>query len=128
MPTRSTALPGAVVASAVPYLARPLTMAPPDGRQGAWSFVTADQDTFMEAFLISTGIVALAEVGDKTQLLALILAARFRKAHPIILGIFAATVANHGFAGALGSWITALTTPQTMRWVLGISFLVMAVW
>ena len=82
----------------------------------------------MEAFLISTGIVALAEIGDKTQLLAFILAAKFRKPLPIILGILVATLANHAFAGALGSWITALMTPQTLRWVLGVSFIAMAIW
>lgn len=82
----------------------------------------------MEAFLVSTGIVALAEVGDKTQLLAFVLAAKFRKPLPIIAGILLATLVNHGFAGALGAWITALMTPATLRWVLGISFLGMAVW
>ncbi len=82
----------------------------------------------MEAFLVATGIVALAEIGDKTQLLAFILAARFRKPLPIIAGILIATLANHSFAGALGAWLTALMTPQALRWVLGISFLGMAVW
>lgn len=82
----------------------------------------------MEAFLISTGIVALAEIGDKTQLLAFILAARFRKPLPIVLGILLATIANHAFAGALGAWLTALMGPQTLRWILGISFLGMAAW
>jgi Ca2+/H+ antiporter, TMEM165/GDT1 family len=82
----------------------------------------------MEAFLVSTGIVALAEIGDKTQLLAFILAAKFRKPLPIILGILIATLANHGFAGALGAWITTLVDPQTMRWVLGVSFIAMAAW
>ena len=82
----------------------------------------------MEAFLISTGIVALAEIGDKTQLLAFILAAKFRKPLPIIAGILLATLANHGFAGALGSWITAVLSPETLRWVLGISFIAMAGW
>ncbi|MGB5147540.1 MAG: TMEM165/GDT1 family protein, partial [Porticoccaceae bacterium] len=82
----------------------------------------------MEAFLVSTGIVALAEIGDKTQLLAFILAARFRRPLPIIAGILIATLVNHSFAGALGAWITALMTPQTLRWVLGISFLGMAIW
>lgn len=82
----------------------------------------------MEAFLISTGIVALAEIGDKTQLLAFILAAKFRRPLPIIIGIFVATVANHAFAGALGSWITLLVGPETLRWVLGLSFLGMAIW
>lgn len=82
----------------------------------------------MEAFLISTGIVALAEIGDKTQLLAFILAAKFKKPVPIILGILAATLVNHGFAGALGEWITALVSPQIMRWILGGSFIAMALW
>lgn len=82
----------------------------------------------MEAFLISTGIVALAEIGDKTQLLAFILAAKFRKPLPIVLGILVATVANHALAGALGSWITSLLEPETLRWILGISFIAMAVW
>ena len=82
----------------------------------------------MEAFLISTGIVALAEIGDKTQLLAFILAAKFRKPWPINAGILAATIANHAFAGALGSWITSQVAPETMRWVLGLSFLGMAAW
>ena len=82
----------------------------------------------MEAFLISTGIVALAEIGDKTQLLAFILAAKFRKPWPIIAGILVATLANHGFAGALGTWITTLVDPQALRWILGLSFIAMAVW
>ena len=82
----------------------------------------------MEAFLVSTGLVALAEIGDKTQLLAFLLAARFRKPWPICLGILIATLVNHAGAGALGAWITAQVSPQTMRWVLGIGFLAMAAW
>src|SRR5690554_37121 len=82
----------------------------------------------MEAFLLSTGIVALAEIGDKTQLLAFVLAAKFRKPLPIILGILVATLANHAFAGAVGAWITTLVDPAILRWILGISFLAMAVW
>ena len=82
----------------------------------------------MEAFLISTGIVALAEIGDKTQLLAFILAAKFRKPVPIVLGILVATIANHALAGALGVWITSLMSPQALRWVLGVSFVAMAIW
>jgi len=82
----------------------------------------------MEAFLVSTGIVALAEIGDKTQLLAFILAAKFRKPTPIIVGILAATIANHAFAGALGTWITSLPAPEATRWILGLSFIGMAVW
>lgn len=86
------------------------------------------QEIFMEAFLVPTGIVALAEIGDKTQLLAFILAARFRKPAPIIVGILAATIANHALAGAVGTWITSLLAPETMRWILGLSFIGMAVW
>jgi len=82
----------------------------------------------MEAFLISTGIVALAEIGDKTQLLAFILAAKFRKPVPIIVGILVATLANHGFAGAVGAWITTQIGPETLRWILGVSFIAMAAW
>ncbi len=82
----------------------------------------------MEAFLISTGVVALAEIGDKTQLLAFILAAKFRKPWPIIMGILLATLANHGLAGALGAWITSYMGPGILRWILGLSFLAMAAW
>ena len=82
----------------------------------------------MEALLVSIGVVALAEMGDKTQLLAFLLAARFKKPLPIILGIFAATAVNHGIAGALGAWITSVVSPQVMRWVLGLSFIGMAAW
>jgi putative Ca2+/H+ antiporter (TMEM165/GDT1 family) len=82
----------------------------------------------MEALLISTGVVALAEIGDKTQLLAFILAARFKKPLPIIAGILCATVVNHGLAGALGAWITSVLSPEVLRWVLGLSFIGMAVW
>ena len=82
----------------------------------------------MHALLISAGVVALAEMGDKTQLLAFILAARFKRPLPIIAGIFVATLFNHGLAGALGAWITTAVSPQLLRWILGLSFLGMAVW
>lgn len=82
----------------------------------------------MEAFLISTGLVALAEIGDKTQLLAFILAARFRRPGAICLGILIATLVNHACAGALGSWITTQVSAQTLRWGLGVGFIAMAVW
>lgn len=82
----------------------------------------------MESLLVSTGVVALAEIGDKTQLLAFILAARFQKPLPIIAGILVATLVNHGLAGALGTWITASVDPEILRWVLGASFIAMAVW
>jgi putative Ca2+/H+ antiporter (TMEM165/GDT1 family) len=82
----------------------------------------------MEALWISTGVVALAEIGDKTQLLAFLLAARFKKPLPIVLGILVATLANHGLAGAVGIWITTVLNPEVLRWVLGLSFLTMAIW
>jgi putative Ca2+/H+ antiporter (TMEM165/GDT1 family) len=82
----------------------------------------------MESLLVSTGVVALAEIGDKTQLLAFLLAARFKKPLPIVLGILLATIVNHGLAGALGAWITRVTSPDILRWVLGLSFIGMAVW
>ncbi len=82
----------------------------------------------MDAFLLSTGVVALAEIGDKTQLLAFLLAARFRKPAPIVAGILVATLVNHGLAGALGGWITSQIDPAIMRWMLGASFLGMAAW
>jgi putative Ca2+/H+ antiporter (TMEM165/GDT1 family) len=82
----------------------------------------------MEAFLISTGIVTLAEMGDKTQLLALVLAARFRKPWPIVWGILVATLANHALAGAVGASVTRFLGPDVLRWVLGGSFIAMAIW
>lgn len=82
----------------------------------------------MEAFFVSAGIVALAEMGDKTQLLTLVLALRFRRPWPIVLGIFAATLINHTLAGAVGAWVTTQLGPQALRWALGLSFIAMAVW
>ncbi len=82
----------------------------------------------MEAFLVSTGIVALGEMGDKTQLLALLLAARFRRPLPIILGILVATLVNHACAAAVGDWIARALGPDLLRWVIGGSFLAMAAW
>ena len=82
----------------------------------------------MESLFVSTGVVALAEIGDKTQLLAFLLATRFKKPLPIIAGILVATVLNHAMAGALGAWITATLSPEILRWILGLSFLGMAAW
>lgn len=82
----------------------------------------------MEAFLVSTGIVALGEMGDKTQLLALLLAARFRRPVPIVLGILVATLANHALAGMVGDWIARALGPDLLRWVIGLSFIAMAAW
>lgn len=82
----------------------------------------------LEAFAVSTGVVALGEMGDKTQLLALLLAARFRKPWPIMAGILVATLANHALAAALGTWLARSVDPQWMRWVLGGSFIAVALW
>jgi putative Ca2+/H+ antiporter (TMEM165/GDT1 family) len=82
----------------------------------------------MEAFIVSTGIVALGEMGDKTQLLALVLAARFRRPWPIVAGILVATLANHAAAGAVGGWVASWLGPDLLRWVVGGGFVLMAAW
>ena len=82
----------------------------------------------LESLLVSTGVIALAEVGDKTQLLAFLLAARYKKPLPIIAGIFVATLINHALAGALGGWLTSAVDQRILRWVLGLSFVAMGIW
>ncbi len=82
----------------------------------------------MDALWISTAVVALAEIGDKTQLLAIVLAAKFRRPVPIILGIFAATLLNHAAAATLGYFISQWLTGQTFRLIVGAAFIVMAAW
>jgi putative Ca2+/H+ antiporter (TMEM165/GDT1 family) len=82
----------------------------------------------MEALLVSTLVVALGEIGDKTQLLALLLAARFRRPIPIILGILVATLANHSIAGLVGEWVRTSLPPNTLRWILGLSFIAIGLW
>lgn len=82
----------------------------------------------MEAFLVSAGVVALAEIGDKTQLLAFVLAARYRRPWPIIAGIVTATLVNHAIAGAFGAWVVRLLGPEILKWVLALSFFAMAAW
>jgi putative Ca2+/H+ antiporter (TMEM165/GDT1 family) len=82
----------------------------------------------MEAWLVSTGVVALGEMGDKTQLLAILLAARFRRPLPIVLGILVATLVNHALAGLVGDWVAHALGPNLLRWVIGLSFIGMAVW
>ncbi len=82
----------------------------------------------MEAFFVSTGVVALAEMGDKTQLLSLVLAARFRKPWPICAGILVSTLANHAGAAAIGEWLASLLGPDVLRWIVGLSFIAMAGW
>lgn len=82
----------------------------------------------MQGFLVSTGLVALAEMGDKTQLLSFMLAARYRRPWPIIAGILAATLANHALAGALGDWLPQIANKEALRWIVALSFLAMAAW
>ena len=91
-------------------------------------FARSRQTALMEPLLVSTGVVAIAEIGDKTQLLALILAARYRKPLPIILGILVATLANHGLAAWLGALAASWLGPDVLRWILGLAFLAMAAW
>jgi len=119
-----------MVQAASASLARPLTTPSrlQGPREGVVIVFTPALELLMEAFLISTGVVALAEIGDKTQLLALVLAARYRKPVPIVLGILIATLLNHALAGTLGAVVARLVDPHAMRWVLGISFIAMAVW
>lgn len=82
----------------------------------------------MEAFLVSALIVAIGEIGDKTQLLSLILSARYRRPVPIICGILAATLLNHALAAMVGEWIRGALSPQTLRWTLGASFIAIGLW
>ena len=82
----------------------------------------------MEAFLVSSAVVGLAEIGDKTQILSLMLAARFQRPAPIIFGILVATLANHVAAGLAGTFFGGLLSGPWMRWILAISFLSVAVW
>jgi Ca2+/H+ antiporter, TMEM165/GDT1 family len=91
-------------------------------------FGVSGPENSMEAFLVSTGVVALGEMGDKTQLLAFLLAAKFKRPLPIILGVLTATLVNHTAAGALGAWIAQALGPQILRWVIGLGFLAMAAW
>jgi len=82
----------------------------------------------LETFLLSTALVALAEMGDKTQLLAFVLAARLKRKGAIVLGIFAATLANHFLAGWVGTWLATLVAPHLLRWIVALSFLVFGLW
>ena len=82
----------------------------------------------MEAFFVSTAVVALGEIGDKTQLLALFLAVRFRRPWPIVAGILVATLVNHTIAGALGNWIRGAVAPDALKWLLALSFFAVAAW
>ncbi|MBI4293915.1 MAG: TMEM165/GDT1 family protein [Betaproteobacteria bacterium] len=82
----------------------------------------------MEAFLVSTLVVAIGEIGDKTQLLSLVLAARFQRPLPIAFGILFATLANHSLAGLAGEWIRVSVSADVLRWALGLSFIAVALW
>jgi Ca2+/H+ antiporter, TMEM165/GDT1 family len=97
--------------------------------QGLWGLcVFWPVECAVESFFVSTGIVALGEMGDKTQLLAFVLAARFKRPVPIILGILVATLLNHAGAAAAGAWVASVLGPQMLRWVVGAGFIAMAVW
>jgi putative Ca2+/H+ antiporter (TMEM165/GDT1 family) len=82
----------------------------------------------MQSFLVATGVVALAEIGDKTQILSLMLAARYRKPVPIILGVLTATLANHAAAGGIGTWLASVLNPSVLNWTIVASFILMAGW
>jgi putative Ca2+/H+ antiporter (TMEM165/GDT1 family) len=82
----------------------------------------------MEALLVSTFVVALAEMGDKTQLLSIVLAAKLKRRVPIILGILVATLANHFLAGGVGVWLAALVPPDALRWIVALSFVAFGLW
>jgi putative Ca2+/H+ antiporter (TMEM165/GDT1 family) len=116
------------MAQAVPNLARPLTaIALKAGERRGQSSRPA-VGIAVEALLVSTGLIGLAEIGDKTQLLALLLATRFRRPLPIIAGILVATLVNHALAGALGGWVTGAVGAQALRWSVGLSFIAMGIW
>ena len=85
-------------------------------------------ETLLEAFLVSTGVVTLGEMGDKTQLLAMLLAVKFRRPLPIVLGILVATLLNHATAGLVGAWVANTLGTDLLRWVIGVSFIAMAAW
>lgn len=82
----------------------------------------------MEALFTSTLIVAVAEMGDKTQLLSFVLAARFKRPWPIVLGILLATLANHFLAGSVGAWLATLVSPQALKWIVALSFFAFGLW
>ena len=98
------------------------------GRARGHSVTRPAPEFRLEALFVSTGVVALAEIGDKTQLLTLVLAARYKRPWPIVFGIFVATLVNHFIAGAVGAWLGHSLDDDALRWVLGVSFLAMAAW
>src|SRR6185437_7387162 len=121
----------AAIGSAIPSLARPLASVSSPGPGGGcrrhWSALRSARRTHVEALFTSLGVVAVAEIGDRTQLLALLLATQFRRPIPVICGILVATVANHAMAALAGEWVGHLLSPAILKWVLGLSFAGMAV-
>jgi putative Ca2+/H+ antiporter (TMEM165/GDT1 family) len=93
-----------------------------------WTRTTLEGIDFVEAVFFSTAVVALAEMGDKTQLLSFVLAAKLKRKVPIALGILFATLANHFLAGYVGTWLAGLMSPETLKWVIAASFFVFALW
>lgn len=116
----------------IPRLARPLALALSPGLGGSgrshWIALARPSWSSMQALLVSAGVVAISEVGDKTQLLALLLASRFRKPVPIIGGILLATTLNHTLAGLVGEWAASAIDPALLRWPLGLLFIAMGLW
>ena len=96
------------------------------GKSAVYGFLV--RGVLVEAFLVSTGVVALGEMGDKTQLLAMLLSVKFKRPIPIILGILVATLVNHALAGSVGAWVAQALGPDVLRWIIGGSFLAMALW
>src|SRR5438552_274385 len=123
---RTLALPASSLARPLAFRASPAGSGGATGHRYARSIPPCD--VFMEAFLVSAGLVAIAEIGDKTQLLAMILATRYRKPVPIILGILVATLANHALAAWAGAAAAGWLGAATMRWIVGALFLAMAGW
>ena len=127
-------LPGEDGAKGLRASARPLAFAgdfhagPGCERHRSVRRSPAHEDDFLDAFLISAGLVSIAEIGDKTMLLAIVLAAAWRRPLPILLGILVATLGNHLFAAAAGAVLSHWMHGEWVRWVVGLAFLAFAVW
>ncbi|TAJ54217.1 MAG: UPF0016 domain-containing protein, partial [Brevundimonas sp.] len=104
------------------------TRGPAANATGPSAEAPAHTGSFLEAFLISTGLVSIAEIGDKTMLLSIVMAATWRRPAPIILGILAATLLNHAFAALAGTVLAHFITGDWMRWIVGVAFLGFAAW
>lgn len=103
-------------------------MAIPVGNCYAFVLPTKRLSIYMEAFFSSTLGVMIAEIGDKTQLLALFLATRFSQKNAIVLGIFVATLLNHALSAVIGVWLAQYISPELMKWIVGLSFIAVGLW